>query len=219
MACKIEFTQILDDLEKRTVPTQEEEEIVETEIVAANEISDDVLLKLDMIEQLGTSSSAIAQSKRYAKRFKAFLRDKKLRDDIEKIPENLLSQYLRYFYSEVRSETGQYLSPSTLGCMRAGIQRYLRSAPVNRIIDIVEGKVFTAANTMIKVMGTNFLRSGGHTTSFAAIEDGDLRKISAYFDRSTPTKLQEEVAFNLLYYFGERGRETEIVLYWRRCRW
>jgi hypothetical protein len=61
---------------------------------------------------------------------------------------------------------------------------------------------------MLKVMGTKFLREGGSTMCYRAIQDGDLRKLSVYFDRSKPQRLQEEVAFNILYFFGERGRES-----------
>ena len=44
--------------------------------------------------------------------------------------------------------------------------------------------------------------------SYPAIEDKDFQKIKNYFDRSSGEVLQQEVIFNLIYYFGFRGRET-----------
>ena len=44
--------------------------------------------------------------------------------------------------------------------------------------------------------------------AFPVIEQEDMRKIRNYFDRSEPAIIQQEVIFNLIYYFGLRGRET-----------
>ena len=100
------------------------------------------------------------------------------------------------------------MSPATLVCIRAGIQRYLGGAPVNRPMDIIRDTQFRSANNMLKVVGTLYLRNGGRTRSYRSIQDADLQKLSRYFDRSGPQRLQEEVAYNILYYYGERGREA-----------
>lgn len=44
--------------------------------------------------------------------------------------------------------------------------------------------------------------------SFKAIEKEDMIKIPEYFDRNTLVKLQREVWFNLVYYFGFCRTET-----------
>ena len=35
-----------------------------------------------------------------------------------------------------------------------------------------------------------------------------MKKLSEYFDRKNPVSLQDEVIFNFIYYFGQRGRES-----------
>ncbi len=61
---------------------------------------------------------------------------------------------------------------------------------------------------MLKVIGAMYLKNGGETKAYPAIEPTDMRKVAQYFDRSTPEILQEEIIFNTIYYFGMRGRET-----------
>ena len=61
---------------------------------------------------------------------------------------------------------------------------------------------------MLKVVSTLYLLNGGRTRSSISIEDADLQKLARYFDRSGPQRLQEEVAYNILYYLGGRGREA-----------
>jgi hypothetical protein len=75
-----------------------------------------------------------------------------LNDAIETIPVDALAQYLRFFYSQLRTQKGGYFSPATLVCIRAGLQRYLAGAPHNRPINIISGPDFAQANTMLKVM-------------------------------------------------------------------
>jgi hypothetical protein len=87
MALNIQFTQILDALESRVAVTPEDEAQVERadgkastdEASHDEEMSSEVLTKLDEIEVDGTSKSAVAQSKRYVSRSKKFLTEKKLR--------------------------------------------------------------------------------------------------------------------------------------------
>jgi hypothetical protein len=166
-----------------------------------------VIRELDAFEPSNSSKSGRAQCERYSMRFKEFLRERKLCDQIEKLVPQTLNSFLRQFYCSLRGKDGQWLSPSPLGCVRAGIQRYLTGPPVNRTINIIDGKDFMSANRMLKTIGAMYLKNGGKTKSYAAIEPEDMKKIVAYMDRSTPLKLQEEVIFKIIYYFGERGRE------------
>lgn len=63
---------------------------------------------------------------------------------------------------------------------------------------------------MLKTMVYRFKRSNQAKSEdkYPAVEPCDMNKIQEYFDRSTPLILQQEVIFNLLYYFSLRGRET-----------
>ncbi len=125
------------------------------------EDNDDSLLRkvereLDCTEKHGTAQSSLQQARRYAQNFQEFLSSKGFRDAIEICAEAKLNKYLRYYYSSLRKGDGGYFAPSTLGCIRAGIHRYLTSAPVNRVIDIINGAEFCSANRMLRSMGKKF---------------------------------------------------------------
>ena len=121
----------------------EEEEIEE----AANDevLSAEVVRELDRIEKDGSSKVSVDQARRYAKKFQEFVTGKGYEDRIETCGEVQLNAYLRYLYSELRGTSGRFLSPSTLGCVCAGISRYLTSSPVSRVVDVIRGKEFVQA--------------------------------------------------------------------------
>ncbi len=95
------------------------------------DIEDLVTSELDSTEKRETAKSTSAHADRFSKKFKEFLRQHDMSDDIEFMPESKLNFALRYFYHEVRAENGDLLSPASLSCIRAGISRYLTSAPMN----------------------------------------------------------------------------------------
>lgn len=166
-----------------------------------------IMAELDFTERNEAPKSSLVQSDRYSRKFKAFLRDQGLSDSIETMEVGKLSLYLRYFYHHVRAENGDLLSPSTLGCKRAGISRYLRMPPVNRNVDILNGGEFAAANRMLTTVARQYLKAGGRTKRYQAIADGDMAKMIEYLNRSSPQALQDEVVFTVVYYFGQHGRE------------
>uniref|UniRef100_A0A1I8FV66 Reverse transcriptase domain-containing protein n=1 Tax=Macrostomum lignano TaxID=282301 RepID=A0A1I8FV66_9PLAT len=47
----------------------------------------------------------------------------------------------------------------------------------------------------------------GRIRHYDAIESEDLMKLASYFDRSTPARLQEDVYFNIIFYYDNPGRE------------
>lgn len=78
-----------------------------------------------------------------------------------------------------------------------------------RGINIIADPAFHNANLMLKHVCNAFLRKGGRISSFQAIDPQDLQKLALYFTRSSPRILLEEVYFNTLFYFGNRGREWQ----------
>ena len=111
---------------------------------------------------------------------------------------------------ESKKDDGSEFAPSTLICMRAAIQRFLTSPGVNRQINLMDGQEFQLANNTLKASIGVFLRKnrGKDTqTRTSAIDEKDLEKLSDYFDRTTPEKLQHEIFYNFIYHFGYRGRE------------
>lgn len=165
--------------------------------------------ELNALENDEIPSTTKMQTTSYAKRFKAFLQSKSLPDCIETIPVRYLNQYLRLWYSSLRKPDGRFYSPSTLACMRAGINRYLSRAPYNRPINLKMDRDFVSANNMLKAMASKFLKSNESAidNGYKALSDADLQKLRLYFTRDTPKKLQQEVFFTLIYYKGYRGRE------------
>ncbi len=89
------------------------------------DIEDLVTSELDSTEKRETAKSTSAHAGRFSKKFKEFLRQHDMSDDIEFMPESKLNFAPRYFYHEVRAENGDLLSPASLSCIRTSISRYL----------------------------------------------------------------------------------------------
>ena len=163
--------------------------------------------ELDRLESDNMPTSSKKQMNSAIVRFITFLRDNKLSVDILKLPHSILNKYLRYFYSQLRKKDGCYYSPRTLVCFRAGIHRYMRFHRPD--INIIDDSNFGQANRMLATMVGKFKTSGQpKPQSYGVIEEEDMKKIREYFDRSDGETLQREVMFNIIYYFGLRGRET-----------
>ena len=55
----------------------------------------------------------------------------------------------------------------------------------------------------------HYLKSGQQRgKTYEPITESDMTKLGEYFDRSSHLVLQDEVLFNLIFYFGLRGREN-----------
>ena len=169
--------EMLDEFEETAdVDTEELEE-------CAEDLDHAVEKEMDEVETANTPKSSSEQARRYSDRFKEFLRAHKLCDKIEQLVPQTLNRFLRFYYRNLRGKSGEYLAPSTLGCIRAGIHRYLTSAPLNRAINIIEGVEFQSANKMLRVIGALYLKTGGCTMTFPAIEPADMVKVAKYLDR------------------------------------
>lgn len=149
------------------------------------------------------------QTNYYVNKFKIFLRERKLCDEIGRSPPRILNDYLRLLYSQLRTNTQDFYSPSTLVCIRASIHRYLTSPEVNRTINILQGEDFKRSNGVLRSMVAKYLQSNQpKRKEYEAITESDISKIRTYFQRKNLTMLQEEVIFNIIYFFGLRGREN-----------
>ena len=56
-------------------------------------------------------------------------------------------------------------------------------------------------------MSGEYIREGKKNKKYLPLEANDMKKVSDHFTRRSPTVLQYEVMFNVIYYFGQRGRE------------
>lgn len=170
------------------------------------DISKHVLIEMDKTEESMRSKSSVAQEKIHSSRFVTFLKDKNINCDLQTVNEESLNLYLRWFYHELRTSVGGFYSPSSLKCIRAGIHRFL-TRTCERKFNIICGESFASANRMLTTMSGQWLSHGGTSKQFIAIEENDLNKIFASFDRSSGESLQNEVLFSILYFLGARGRE------------
>ena len=130
-------------------------------------------------------------------------------NDISTIPVRYLQSYLRLWFVKCRKEDGNIFSTSTYCRMRAAIHRYLCDTRQLNLIDnndfIAFHKTYKAVLQTSLVKNKKFVSEGG--SGYPEIEPSDMKKLSGYFNRSDPVRLQDEVFFSLCYYFGFRGRE------------
>ena len=121
-----------------------------------------------------------------------------------------LAKHLVKFYAEVRSKTGELLSPSSLRGMRAGLHRVIAGPPLNRPFNISEDIEFLYANKMLENMCKKFMSDPtAKIMHYPAIEESDLLKLSKYFKDYTkyPDILQQAVWFCISYLYSRKGRE------------
>ena len=89
------------------------------------DIPEEISHELKELEDKCIPKSTREHMTNYFKRFVVFLREKQLSQDFENIPKTILNNYLRYFYSQLKSPKSRELySPCTLVCIRAGLHRY-----------------------------------------------------------------------------------------------
>lgn len=184
----------------------------EGELFANSLLNDEITAELNELERSCIPKSSQKQMDSTINRFKTFLKANNLSDDLLHIPSKVLNDYLRFFYSRLRKQDGTFYTSSSLVCIRAAIHRFFA---LNRpSINIITNEEFSQSNRMLKSMVAKYKTSGQAkpAESFPAIQTEDMKAIRAYFDRSNFKILQQEIIFNMIYFFGLRGRETLPLL-------
>ena len=165
--------------------------------------------ELRKIEKEAVPKGTFRQTENHVNKFKSFLSSKGLNQNFEALPSSTLNDYLRLFYANLKTKSGLFYCPSSLVCFRASIQRHLCSPDINRKINIIHGDEFQRANGVLRAMVGKYLQSNQEKkNTYDAISKNDMNKIRHYFDRGNLQKLQDEVLFNIIFYFGLRGREN-----------
>ena len=79
-------------------------------------------------------------------------REKKITVDLKTVSLILtdLSEILREFFAEVKTEKGQALTPSVFTGIRAAIHRHLTCTPLSQNINISQDSEFISANKIAK---------------------------------------------------------------------
>lgn len=167
-------------------------------------LPDEIEKQLQDLENAAIPISTSKQQTQWTERFAQFCAIHNLNGDFKNIEKRELSDNLRFFYSQLRTKTGDNYSKSSLLCIRAALYRYFRS---ERLFDIINDPQFFHANQILKAMIKMYYEGGGIPKTYNAIEENDMKKLREFLDRETPEKLQYEIYFIIMYFLGLRGRE------------
>jgi len=168
------------------------------------DLAPEIEAELNFAEKLMKNKSTEQKTRENVNRFKTFLAENGYSQEIENMPSYFLDHYLRHFYSSLKKSDGTLYAPSTLLCIRSAINRHLSNF---RPVNICTDSEFKRSNVMLKIMVGKFMNAGGRIQRYNPIEEKDMKTLSEYFDRNNPVSLQDEIIFNIIYYFGQRGRE------------
>ncbi|PAA50910.1 hypothetical protein BOX15_Mlig029737g3 [Macrostomum lignano] len=105
--------------------------------------------------------STVAPSSReqmieHGTRFVQFVHSKNTKVDLRTIDERAVNEYLRFFYFTLRTKQDKLYSPSSLICIRAGIQRYF-DVVLGRPLILPGNPVFMTSNRMLGQRARNML--------------------------------------------------------------
>ena len=180
----------------------------EEDPMTIEELTTEIIAEMNATEKESIPASTLKQMNETADRFKRFLAEKSLSTDLEGIPAQILNDYLRYFYMNLRTLDGHFYAPASLICIRAALHRYFLS--IRSDINIIGDSKFIKSNRMLVTMIRKFKKSQqeNRRDPYPVIETNDLKKMFGYFDRSSGEVLKREIMFQLIYHFGFRGRET-----------
>ena len=103
---------------------------------------------LRKIELSSIPKSTLSQMNRTSQRFMNFLTTKKISTNLQKIPKHHLNNYLRYFYSELKTIDNKMYSPHSLLCFRAKLHRYFQT--IRDDVNIITDSTFDSSNRMLK---------------------------------------------------------------------
>lgn len=121
-----------------------------------------------------------------------------------------MCQTLRKFYAALANKEGKSYSKSSIIGIRGALQRYLTGERVQRVVNIVTGPHFKAANDVLNGKLRKLKKDGLDVSkSHPPISDNDILKMyqSGTLSNLNPTSLQLKVYFEMCMHFGRRGRE------------
>ena len=121
-----------------------------------------------------------------------------------------MAELLRRFYGEARTKKKEHYSKLALINLRAGISRHITSPPHSRVMNIVSGTAFKQANMVFKGQLRTLKIKGLDRTQYkVAMIENYLTCVRNHLkaNMSSPRGLLNKVIFDILYFFGRRGRE------------
>ncbi|XP_006823554.1 uncharacterized protein LOC102801427 [Saccoglossus kowalevskii] len=106
--------------------------------------------QLDEIEGLKDEKNRKNQTGWGIRIMKDWLRSTGKNPEFEHLSVEDLNNVLRQFYAEMRSQAGEKYGRSSLGAVRAAINRLINSPPYNRNLNIMQDREFNTANKTFK---------------------------------------------------------------------
>ena len=114
--------------------------------------------------------------------FKKWCEKRKITVDPKTVSPTDLSEILRKFFAEAKTEKGQALTPSALTGIRAAIHRHLTCAPLSQNINILQDSKFISVNKMFEAKAKLFTKeNNAKHKSCTCIQSGDKQKLNRYF--------------------------------------
>lgn len=145
-----------------------------------------------------------------AKIFRDFCHSRGISTAIEDMAKNELDELLTDFYINVRTQSGQYYSFSSLVALRHGLNRYLKN------VNIVNDPAFRKSNLSFKVALKRLKEAGKgsieHKEPISQADMATLYSHSQVFNPNTPEGLLNKVWFEVTFYFFRRGQENQRYL-------
>ena len=112
------------------------------------------------------------------KKFEKWCEKRKITVDLKTVSATDLSEILRNFFAEVKTEKGQALTPSALTGIRAAIHRHLNCAPLSRNINILQDSEFMSANQVFEAKAKLFTKENNAKPKHkSSIQSGEIESI------------------------------------------
>ena len=172
--------------------------------------------QLDEIEQKAQAKNTKKATEWEVRKFKKWCKKRNNSVHLKTVSPTELSEILRKFYAEVKTEKGQALTPSALTGIRAAIHHHLTCAPLSRNINILQDSEFMSANKIFEEKAKLFTKeSNAKQRHKSSIQSGDMQKFNRYDIEGQnkdsvwkdAEKLVELIWFSLCFHFAHRGRE------------
>jgi len=162
--------------------------------------------QLDKIVEDKDAKNTKRSTNQAVRLFHKYLTEQELDVEFENYDPQTLNNTLSKLYAEARTEDGTLYKKSSLQILRHGLNRFLSS---KKEIDIVRETEFKESKKVFLVVCKDLKRQGfGGVEHHPPIDESDLKKMSQMFDLQNPKYLQWRVFFDIMLYFGRRGREN-----------
>lgn len=129
--------------------------------------------------------------------------------EFEKLDKTGLAEVLRTFYASARTQDGKVYSKSAMVNLRAGINRYLVSPPLNRDINLVSNDAFFEANKVFSGVFRELCPQDAEHHQSLFLNDVVQMYESGILSTNNPLSLQRKVFFEINLHFPcIHGREA-----------